>query len=93
MEEIQIKENTFRIKPMNAIELLALRSQISFDDFEQATKLYSLLLEKLEVKLNDQWLPVKEKGKNIFYPNGLENNMDLVNKLLDYFLEYLKSVF
>ena len=45
MEEIQIKENIFRIKQMNAIELLSLRPQLSFEDYDSTYNLYNLLLD------------------------------------------------
>ena len=34
MENFVINEHEYRIKKMNAIEMLALRSQIAFDNFE-----------------------------------------------------------
>lgn len=76
---------------MNAIEMLALRSQIAFDNFEDTMNFYNLLLEKVEVKCGDKWLQVKD-GEN-YYPAGIEEDVDTVDELIGKAVEYLKSVF
>lgn len=96
MEEFTIKSlpNTFRIKKMNAIDILALRSQIDFDDFEKIRKVYGIMLENMEVKFDNSWLPVKEKDKEEYYPAGIESNVHAINELLNYFMtEFLRPVF
>ena len=93
MEEIQIKENIFRIKQMNAIEMLAMRTQINFASFDTAKTLYSTLLELVEVQVNDKWLPVKTKGRDIYYPAGIEHDVEAIETILDTVLEYFKNVF
>ena len=77
-------ENLFRIKKMNAIEVLALRSQIDFENFDKAFEAYMTILEKLEVKVADSWVPVKEKGKNVYFPMGIEDNLPAIEELLNY---------
>lgn len=93
MQEIQINSQTFRIKKMNMIEMLALQSQITFKSVDSTLNLYNELLERMEVQIGDKWLPVKEKGKNIFYPNELENDFETVQALIGFFLKYVQSVF
>ena len=96
MDEFKITHSseTFRVKKMNAIEALALQSQIDFDSVESTEKLYNAILERLEVKVNDQWLPVKEKGRNIYYPDGIENCVNVIQELIHHFLyDYLKPLF
>lgn len=82
---IKSYENLFRIKKMNAIEVLALRSQIDFENFDKAFDAYMTILEKLEVKVADSWVPVKEKGKNIYFPMGIEDNLPAIEELLNTF--------
>ena len=65
MENLIVNEKEFRIKKMNAVELLALRSQIDFEDYNSTKTLYNTLLENMEVKINEKWLPVKE-GNNFY---------------------------
>ena len=91
MENFVINEHEYRIKKMNAIEMLALRSQIAFDNFEDTMNFYNLLLEKVEVKCGDKWLQVKD-GEN-YYPVGIEEDVDTVDELIGKAVEYLKSVF
>ena len=91
MENFVINEHEYRIKKMNAIEMLALRSQIAFDNFEDTMNFYNLLLEKVEVKCGDKWLQPKD-GEN-YYPAGIEEDVDTVDELIGKAVEYLKSVF
>ena len=91
MENFVINEHEYRIKKMNAIEMLALRSQIAFDNFEDTMNFYNLLLEKVEVKCGAKWLQVKD-GEN-YYPAGIEEDVDTVDELIGKAVEYLKSVF
>ena len=91
--EIVIKEKTYRIKKMNAIEILALRSQYDFNSYYSTLNLFNTVLERMEVKCNDNWLPVKEKGKEIFYPTGVENDGEVIKDLISFFTKYIKEVF
>ena len=93
MENLIIDDKEFRIRKMNAIELMALRTQLSFSNFEEAINTYSTLMENLEYHFKDKWLPVKEKGRNIFYPNGIEEDINAISQMLEYVLDYFKSVF
>lgn len=89
--EFEIKGNVYRIKKMNAIELLALRSQISFEDLTSAEKFYNEILEKFEVKLKDNWLQVK--NGNDYFPAGIEDDLDVISELISKMMEYLREVF
>ena len=44
-------EQHFRIKPMNAIETLAIRTQISPKDMRSAMKFYTTILDHIEVEI------------------------------------------
>ena len=89
--ETTIKNFTFRIKKMNVIELMALRSTISFDDTNKAQKTYNEMLERIELNVDEKWLQVKQG--NDYYPASLEEDFELVEGLIKFFLQYLKSVF
>lgn len=93
MQEIIVNNYTFRIKKMNMIEMLALQSQVTFKSVDSTLNLYNELLERMEVQLGETWLPVKEKGKNIFYPADIENDFEAIQTLVGHFLKYIKSVF
>lgn len=91
MEEFKVKGNTYRIKKMNAIELLALRSQITFADFESTQRAYNEILSRIEVKIKDEWIPVRKD--NNFYPAGIEDDVKSIEILITKVVTYLKEVF
>ena len=92
-DSIVIKEHEYRIKKMNAIELLSMQSQISFKSAKQSQACYSQMLERIEVKCQENWLPVKEEGKEIYYPNGIEFDLESIQELISFFMKWLKEVF
>lgn len=94
MEEFKIKENTFRVKQMNAIEMLAVKTQFNVDSVDQAIKFITVILERLEVKVKDTWFPCKEKGKEIYYPVGLQDDSETLSELMtEFFRRVIKPVF
>lgn len=95
-KEFNIEEYdyTFRIAKMNAIEVLAIRTQINFTTYDASIKLFSTILENIEVNIDGQWFKVKTKGKNSYMPLFVENDVILVDKLIAYFTNnFLKEVF
>ena len=93
MENLKIDKNEFRIKKMNAIEVISFRSLMDFKSLEKVTNFFKTVLECIEVKVGDDWLPVKEKNREVYYPNGVENDINLIDELLNYFQRYLEEVF
>ena len=84
----------FRIAKMNAIDMLAMRTQLSFDDMDQAKRVFNTILEYIEVRCDSNWLPVKTKGLNVFFPPEVETDFNLVESLVKYFTEeFLQPVF
>lgn len=92
-DSIVIKEQQYRIKKMNAIELLSMQSQISFKSAKQSQACYSQMLERIEVKCQDNWLPVKEENKEVYYPSGIEFDLEAIQELISFFMKWLKEVF
>lgn len=78
---------TFRFTRISPIELLALQTQINLEDFEQTQKLFTFILEKTEVQIGQEWFPVKMKGKEVYSPSGIEDNMDMLNEIIYYFMD------
>lgn len=91
--EKKINNNLYRIKKMNAIELFALQTQIDMTNVQTTLSCYNEFLERIEVECNGQWLPVKEKNKDIYYPNEVENDFDTIKALIKFMFDYLNSVF
>lgn len=90
----QLPDSEFKIAEMRAIELMALQTQLDFDSFEKSEKAFTYMLEHIVVRVGNEWLPVKEKGQDIFYPNGIENNLKALNALTKVFIrEVIKPLF
>lgn len=85
---------TFRVKKMNAIEALAFRTTFDIDDFNSTVDALYRILEYVEVKVVDKWLPVKEKNEMSFMPTGIEDNVNAINQISKFFInDYLKPLF
>ena len=93
MENLKIKSNEFSIRKMNVIEVISFRSLMDFKTLDGVSGFFKTVLENIEVKIGDEWLPVKEKNREVYYPNGIENDIKAIDKLLNYFQSYLGEVF
>lgn len=92
---IKRRNELFRIKEsISPTTLLALRTTIDFNDFNSTKKLYDFILEHIEVKIKESWLNVKEKGREVYFPGDITNNLFDLDELIQYFLkEYLQPLF
>lgn len=91
---IDIGSNTFRVKKMNAIEALALRTASSIESTKEAQTFFNEILERMEVQIADKWLPVKEKNVEAYYPAGIEDDIMTIKTLVDFFMkDFLKPLF
>lgn len=93
MKEFEVNNHTYRIKKMNAIELLALQSQVDFSSLENAIKFYTTIVECFEVKVKDSWLPVKQPHSDIYLPENIKDDVLTIEELIKYMIDYLKEVF
>lgn len=91
IENLIVDKNEFRIKKMNAIEVLALQTVFDVDDYSKVLACFETILEKIEVKIGEQWVTVKD-GNN-YYPVDIENNIEVIKELVAYFMRYMKEVF
>lgn len=84
----------YRIKKMNAIEALALRSASDMKTVSGAKQFFSEVFERLEVQVGDKWLPVKQKDREVYLPDGIENDFNGVQVLIEFFMkEFLTPFF
>lgn len=92
--EFVVNGDTYRVKKLNALRVLAIRTQADFSDVDKAEQFFGTLLECLEVNVNGIWEDVKMKGKDVFCPRELEENPVLVKELCETFTEkYLYPLF
>ena len=88
------KDNTYRIRKMNAIEALALRSASDMKSVAGAKQFFNDVLERLEVQAGEKWLPVKQVDTNVYLPSGIEEDFVGVQTLVEFFMkEFLTPFF
>lgn len=88
------KDNTFRIRKMNAIEALALRSASDMKSVAGAKQFFTDVLERLEVQVGEKWLPVKQSKTNVYLPSGIEDDFTGIQTLVEFFMkEFLTPFF
>lgn len=83
----QFPESEFKIGHLPATELMALQTQLDFNSFEKSNVAFTYMLEHMLVRVGEDWLPVKEKGEEIFYPNGIEENLTALKELTRHFMK------
>lgn len=86
-------KNEFRIRKMNAIELFAIQTVIDNTSYDSMLNSYKIILENMEVKCGDTWLPVKEKDREVYYPKDIENDIVTIKELILMFMKYVNEVF
>ena len=91
---LEHNENIYRVKKMNAIEALALRSASDMKSVDTAKQFFTDVLERMEIQVKDKWLPVKQAGANVYLPDGIEDDFVGVQKLVEFFMkEFLTPFF
>lgn len=76
----------FRVARISPVDLLAITTQIDFEQFAKTKVLYTFALEHCEVKQGEKWFPVKLPGKEVYTPSTIENNFRALNEIIAYFL-------
>lgn len=88
------KDLEFRVGKISSIEMLSLQTQINFKSMTQTETVFSFILEHVEVNINGAWATVKEKGRDIYVPFDLEEDLMALQEIVVYFLnDVLKPIF
>lgn len=91
---LEYKNNTYRIRKMNAIEALALRSASDMKSVAGAKQFFTDVLERLEVQAGEKWLPVKQADANVYLPADIEEDFAGIQALVEFFMkEFLTPFF
>lgn len=91
-ESFKIKGYEFRVARMNAIETLALQTQLSYDTYDKAEKTIECILTHLEVNVQGTWTRVKEG--NVYCPASIETDVDFIRQLIEAFtVHFLQPLF
>ena len=81
----------FRTKDVSPVKMLALQTILDFNNFEKTEALFTFILENVEVRIKDSWMPVKEKGRDLYYPVGIEKDMKTLMAVSTYYLNNVVS--
>lgn len=82
----------FREANVSPIDLLALATQVDFNEFGKTKELFAFSLEHLECEgESGKWFPVKVPGREVYMPFGLEKNFAALNELCKWYMENVVS--
>ena len=86
--------NEFRVAKISPVEMLAISTQIDFEDFKMTSTLIKFCLENVEVKQGEKWFPVKKKDDEFYTPMGIDSNLKALNEIFAYMMnEVISKVF
>lgn len=88
---ITSRSEKFKITKIQPTEILALSMVVDLDDYTKSETLFKFALEHMEVQMGEVWNPVKVKGKHIYMPMGIENDVKALQELGKYFLDEVLS--
>ena len=92
--KINSRKEEFRVGKISAIEMLTLQTQINFNSMTQTETVFSFILEHIEVNISGTWTPIKEKGRELYIPLDLEQDILALQEIVVYFLnDVLKPIF
>lgn len=97
MKEFTIKkkpDTQFRFRQISPVKMLSLQTCIDFDDMSKTEHLFGFILENTEVNIAGTWVAVKEQGRDVYFPKGIENELDILMEICTIFLnDVLKPIF
>lgn len=80
-----LKEINFTIKnrpnlelkfvELTAPQLLSINTKINYSTDEQTEDVFTFIFEHTKVKIGNEWLPLKEKGMDVYYPVDIEEDI------------------
>lgn len=91
---IEGRKELFRVGKISTVEILAIQTQINFNSLYQTETLFNFILEHIEVSLNNTWVTLKEKGREVYMPLDIQNDYIALQQLCIYFIkDYLQPLF
>ena len=91
---IEGRKEVFRVGKISTVEILAIQTQINFNSLYQTETLFNFILEHIEVSLNNMWVSLKEKGREVYMPLDIQNDYPALQQLCIYFIkDYLQPLF
>lgn len=91
---IEGRKELFRVGKISTVEILAIQTQINFNSLSQTETLFNFILEHIEVSLNNMWVTLKEKGREVYMPLDIQDDYVALQQLCIYFIkDYLQPLF
>ena len=91
---IEGRKELIRVGKISTVEILAIQTQINFNSLSQTETLFNFILEHIEVSLNNMWVTLKEKGREVYMPLDIQNDYIALQQLCIYFIkDYLQPLF
>ena len=85
--KLESRSEQFRVAKISPIDILAISTQIDFENFKMTKTLMTFCVENVEVKIGEKWLPVKTKDKEIYWPKDIANDFIALNEIFIYMME------
>lgn len=82
-----LPETNFREAYVSPVDLLAIGTQVDFDAFQKTKELFNFALEHIECEVNGKWLPVKQSGRDVYMPFGIDKNLKALNELCHWYMD------
>ena len=86
-----LPNNKFRIAKLDPTEILALGMTTNFEDFKKTVETMNFSLEHVEVQTGDKWTLVKQPGRSVYMPMGIETNYKALREIIEFFIEEVLS--
>lgn len=85
--KIESRTEEFRVGRISPIDLMAISTQIDFENFKMTKTLMQFCIENTEVKMGNTWMPVKMKDKEIYQPKDIANDIVALNEIFVWVME------
>lgn len=76
----------FRFKKISPVKILSLSTELGKQNIVSNEEVFTIILENTEVDILGQWLPVKEKAKEVYWPANIEENPSMLQDIITKFI-------
>lgn len=84
---VEGRKEQFRIGKVTPIELLSIATVLDLEKLAQVQEFMTFALEHTEVMMGETWQPVKAKGREVYMPIGIEEDIFSLNNIAAFMLQ------
>lgn len=85
--KLENRPEEFRVGYISPVEMMAISTQVDFENYSMTKTLMQFCIEHVEVKIGEKWLPVKMKDKEIYKPSDIVKDFVALNEIFVYMME------